>query len=97
MVVPYLPNTNTTQPIKNEIEINYKITYRSETEERVWLVHTSDSYGATAAAAFGMAASSYSVALPITDEDGEVNATSSSDSTSGGQEALRASVEIVRT
>lgn len=55
---------------------NHNITYhnnlRSETEERVWLVYTSDSYGSAAADAFVLAAGS------------------------GGQEALRARVEIAR-
>ena len=47
-------------------------------------MHTSDSYGSTASVAFGLAASTYTVALP-SEEEGE------------GSEAERASVEIART
>lgn len=64
---------------------------RSETTERVWLVHTSDTYGTTATAAFNDAVKTVSVALPDTSSD---YSTTDDD---GSEEITRATVEVVGT
>ncbi|CAN0579394.1 unnamed protein product, partial [Ectocarpus sp. 12 AP-2014] len=62
---------------------------RSETTERVWLVHTSDTFGTIATAAFNKAATTISVALPDTSDD--------EDDDDGIEEEERATVEIAGT
>ncbi|CAN0067177.1 unnamed protein product, partial [Ectocarpus fasciculatus] len=64
---------------------------RSETTERVWLVHTSDTFGTIATAAFNTAATTISVALPDTSDDDE------EEDDDGSGEEERATVEVAGT
>eukprot|EP00903_Cladosiphon_okamuranus_P006970 g6784.t1 len=63
---------------------------RSETTERVWLVHTSDTFGTIATAAFNTATKTVSVALPETDTSTETDDGSE-------EEVVRATVEVAGT
>ena len=65
---------------------------RSDTTERVWLVHTSDVYGSTAAAAFNAATKLISVPLTASDSDDEGGVFDDDD-----DDAERATVEITST
>eukprot|EP00752_Nemacystus_decipiens_P006992 g6271.t1 len=64
---------------------------RSETTERVWVVHTSDTFGTIATAAFNAATASVSVALPDTSSEAD------DDGGEGGEEEVRATVEVAGT
>ena len=68
------------------------INNRSETTERVWLVHTSDVYGSTAASAFNAATQLISVPLAVSDSDDEGGVFDDDDA-----DAERATVEITST
>lgn len=61
---------------------------RSELTEQIWLVHTSDSYGSVAAAAFEAAVKTVSVAPAVIEEE---------DDDDEETEVVRATVEIART
>lgn len=65
---------------------------RSETTERVWLVHTSDAYGTNSAAAFNKATGSISVPLPVGEEDDDDD-----DDDDASTTIDRATVEIIST
>lgn len=69
---------------------------RSETTERVWLVHTSDTFGTIATAAFNAATETVSVAMPDT-----LTTSSEPAADDGGEaqegEIVRATVEVAGT